>query len=87
LGLGAAKLIGQTFRDGVEQGVFVDSVGLSAAEMAYGLWALVHGMVSITGIDLTEVADQVSAEPRRVLESYVRMLMAPGSLEGSLDRT
>ena len=86
LGLGAAKLIGQTFREGMEQGVFGGGSGLSAAEMAYGAWALVHGMVSIGGIDLTEVADQVSAEPRRVLESYVRMLMAPGSVERLLDR-
>ncbi len=86
LGLGAATLIGQTFRDGMEQGVFVGGSGLSSAEMAYGAWALVHGMVSIAGIDLTEVADQVSAEPRRVLESYVRMLMAPRGVEEPLDQ-
>jgi hypothetical protein len=34
-------------------------------------------MVSIGGIDLTEVADEVSAVPRRVLEGYVQLLMAP----------
>lgn len=83
LGLGAAMLLGQTFREGVEQGVFVGRTGLTVAEMAYGAWALVHGMVSIAGIDLSEVADQVSAEPRRVLESYVRMLMAPQKVEES----
>jgi AcrR family transcriptional regulator len=86
LGLGAAMLLGQTFRDGLEQGVFVGGPGLTVAEMAYGAWALVHGMVSIAGIDLSEVADQVSAEPRRVLESYVRMLMAPEKVEESLDQ-
>jgi AcrR family transcriptional regulator len=76
LGLGAARLLGETFREGVERGVFAAS-GVSAAEMAYGTWALVHGMVSIAGIDLTEVADEVSAVPRRVLEGYVQLLMAP----------
>jgi hypothetical protein len=45
--------------------------------MAFGAWALVHGMVSVAGIDLTEVAGEVSADPRRVLETYVALLMAP----------
>ncbi len=82
LGLEAARLIGETFREGVEQGVF-DASGLSAAEMAFGTWALVHGMVSVAVIDLTEVADEVSADPRRVLESYVQLLMAPRGAEES----
>jgi AcrR family transcriptional regulator len=77
LGLGAARLLGETFRQGVEQGVFSSASGLSATEMAYGTWALVHGLVSVDGVDLTEVADEVSAAPRRGLEGYVRMLMAP----------
>lgn len=78
LGLGAARLIGETFREGMEQGVFSEDTGLSAAEMAYGTWALVHGMVSVASIDLTEVAGEVSAEPRRVLEAFVSLLRAPG---------
>lgn len=77
LGLEAARLLGETFREGVEKGVFSSVPGLSATEMAYGTWALVHGLVSISGIDLTAVADEVSAAPRRVLEGYVRLLMAP----------
>jgi AcrR family transcriptional regulator len=77
IGLGAARLIGETFRQGMEQGVFSAGAGLSAAEMAYGTWALVHGMVSVGGIDLSEVSEEVSAEPRRVLEAFVALLMAP----------
>jgi hypothetical protein len=34
-------------------------------------------MVSVAGIDLTEVAAEVSADPRRVLESFVSLLKAP----------
>jgi hypothetical protein len=81
LGLEAARLLGETFREGVEQGVFSTSAGLSATEMAFGTWALVHGLVSINGIDLTAVADEVSAAPRRVLEGYVRLLMVPHGAE------
>ncbi|MFH0917149.1 MAG: TetR/AcrR family transcriptional regulator [bacterium] len=77
LGLEAARLLGETFREGVELGVFSSTSGLSATEMAYGTWALVHGLVSLNGIDLTAVADEVSAAPRQVLEGYVRLLMAP----------
>lgn len=75
LGLGAARLIGETFREGVKQGVFAPLSQLSAAEMAYGTWALVHGMVAVAGINLTEVAAEVSADPRRVLEAFVALLM------------
>ena len=79
LGLGAARLIGETLRQGVQEGVFRRDGLCSAPEMAFGLWALVHGMVSVAGIDLSEVAAEVSADPRRVLETYVTLLMAPVS--------
>ena len=78
LGLGVARLIGQTFREGVEQGVFHPSVGQSAAEMAYGVWALVHGMVALSGVDLSEVEGDVEASPRRVLEAHVAGLRTGG---------
>jgi AcrR family transcriptional regulator len=77
LGLSAARLIGETFRQGVQEGVFKPDGLCSAPEMAFGAWALVHGMVSIAGIDLAEVAGEVSADPRRVLETYVALLKAP----------
>ncbi len=77
LGLGAARIIGETFRQGVQEGVFKQDGLCSAPEMAFGAWALVHGMVSVAGIDLTEVAAEVSADPRRVLETYVALLTAP----------
>ncbi len=76
LGLGAARLIGETFREGIEQGTFGTDPPLSAAEMAYATWALVHGMALVGGIDLSEVAEEVSAAPRRVLEAFVALLLA-----------
>jgi AcrR family transcriptional regulator len=74
LGLGAARLLADTFREGMEEGVFATEPQLSAAEMAYGSWALVHGMALVGGIDLTGVANMVSAAPRKVLEAFVAFL-------------
>ena len=79
VGLEAARLIGETFREGVEKGVFVSTRDQTAAEMAFGVWALVHGMVSLSGIDLSLVAEDVSPAPRRVLEAYVARLTAGGA--------
>ncbi len=77
LGLGAARMIGETLRQGVQEGVFRQDGACSAPEMAFGLWALVHGMVSLSGIDLAEASEEMSADPRRVLEMYVSLVMAP----------
>jgi AcrR family transcriptional regulator len=76
LGLGAAHLIAQTYREGIEQGVFATDPPLSAAEMTYATWALAHGMAVLTGIDLSEVSEEVAAAPRRVLEAFAASLVA-----------
>ena len=75
LGLGVVRLISEPIGEGMEQGVFGPKPILSPPELAWGFWALVHGMVSISGINLTEVADQVSADPRRILETFVTLFM------------
>ena len=70
-GLEVARLIGETFREGAEAGVLVATDQLTLGEMAYGVWALVQGVVSIGAVDLAEVAGDVTLAPRRVLEAYV----------------
>lgn len=75
LGLGAIRLIGDTFREGVERGLFAPDQSLSAAELAYGVWALVHGLVSVSSVDLSAVEDVMSADPRRVLEAFASLLI------------
>jgi AcrR family transcriptional regulator len=75
LGLSAVRLIGDTLREGMQQGLFAPNVPLSVPELAYGVWALAHGLVSVSGVDLTEVSDELSADPRRVLETFVSLLM------------
>jgi AcrR family transcriptional regulator len=82
LGLDLARLIGQTFQEGVERGVFVLTKEKSVAEMAYGFWALVHGMVVLSGVDLSAVSEDVSAAPRGVLEAYVARLTVQDSSIG-----
>lgn len=79
VGMGAMRLITEPFREAMERGVFGADPVLSPAEAAYGCWALVHGMASISAIDLTEVADEFSADPRRVLETFVSFLISPKS--------
>lgn len=75
LGLGVVRMISEPIREGVKQGIFGPEPILTPAELAWGFWALVHGIVSISGIDLTEVADQVSADPRRIIETFVTLLI------------
>ena len=48
---------------------------MSAPEMAYGCWALVHGLVSVDSIDTSLVAEEVAAVPRRIIEAFVALLM------------
>lgn len=76
LGLEAARLIGETFREGIATGVFRAPEGLSTAEMAYQLWALVHGMTVLDGIDLTQVEGEIAANPRRIIESFIESMRA-----------
>jgi len=76
LGLEAARLIGETCREGIEQGVFRAPDGLGAAEMTYQLWALVHGMTVLEGIDLSQVQGEICANPRRIIETFVRGMRA-----------
>jgi AcrR family transcriptional regulator len=74
-GLVALRIIGDTVREGIDQGLFAPDQSLTAAELAYGVWALVHGLVSVSSVELSPVADLISAEPRRVLETFVSLLM------------
>jgi AcrR family transcriptional regulator len=74
-GLVALRIIGDTVREGIDQGLFAPDQSLTAAELAYGVWALVHGLVSVSSVELSPVADRISAEPRRVLETFVSLLM------------
>ena len=74
-GLEALRMIGDTVRGGIEEGLFAPELSLSAAELAYGVWALVHGLVSVSSVDVSLVADVLSADSRKVLEAFVSLLV------------
>ena len=74
LGLGAARVIAESFREGKENGIIRTDVSLSSAEMAFTTWALVHGMAVLSSLDMGEVQDIAPPAPRRVLEAFVALL-------------
>jgi hypothetical protein len=52
--------------------------------MTYGIWALVHGMASLSVFNVSEATNElVSAAPRRVLEAIVARLAAPANAGGT----
>lgn len=68
----------RTIQEAIESGAFADASDLSPAEMTYGIWALVHGMASLSVFNVSEATNQlVTAAPRRVLEAVVARLAAP----------
>lgn len=79
LGLGAAKLIAETYREGQEEGIFASDAGLSVSEMAHTTWALVHGMAVLSGINMDQVPDWTQPDPHHVLEAFVASLTASRS--------
>lgn len=75
---GLETLARRTIQEGVDSGAFADASDLTPAEMTYGIWALVHGMASLSVFNVSEATNQlVSAAPRRVLEAFVARLRAP----------
>jgi len=78
LGLSAARMIADVFREGIAAGIFAAEGPLTVPEMAYATWALVHGMVSISQVELGQAADVIAREPRKVLEAWVTLLARAG---------
>lgn len=81
-GLVAAQLVGDTFREGVEAGVFDGPPHLTVPAMAYSTWALVHGMTALHGIDLTPVHDHIGGEPESILRDHVNALRRRAPAKG-----
>lgn len=73
-GLVAAQLIGDTIREGVEAGIFDGPPRVTVPAMAYSIWALVHGMTALHGIDLAPVRHHIGGEPERILRDHVDAL-------------
>lgn len=70
-GLRAVEALHETLLDGVRQGIFHEFSQNELAGVAYGLWALVHGMTTLRGAELGTVRRDVRPDPRRALNTYV----------------
>jgi AcrR family transcriptional regulator len=75
LGLSAARLLAESYREGMEKGIFATEPAFSVAEMAYTTWALVHGMAVLSSVDTNKVPEMIPPPPRRVLEAFVARLV------------
>jgi len=78
-GLRAVEALHETLLEGVGKGIFRDLSESDLAGVAYGLWALVHGMTTLRGADLGTVRRVVRPDARRALTIYVDGLRRPPS--------
>lgn len=66
----------ETFAEGVRQGAFAARPGFGPAEMAYGLWCLADGTVSLGRRHLALLADDLTPVQIEAMRAYVRGLSA-----------
>ena len=65
------QLVLQAAQDGIDAGVFIARPGFGAEQIAYGLWALAHGMTMLQQTHLQQFEADFVAHDRRVLEQFV----------------
>jgi len=71
------QLVLRATQDGIDTGVFAARPGFGAEQIAYGLWALAHGMAMLQQSHLQQFEADFVAHDRRVLEQFVAGL-GPG---------
>jgi len=71
VGLRPVQALHETLQDGIGQGIFREMTEREFAGVVFGLWALVHGMTTLTGVDLSNVRLDIRRDPRRALQNYV----------------
>jgi AcrR family transcriptional regulator len=71
------QLVIQAAQDGIDAGVFVARPGFGAEQIAYGLWAMAHGMAMLQQTHLQHFAADFEAHDWQVLEQFVAGL-GPG---------
>lgn len=75
-GLAAARLVADTFREGIAAGIFRRPPA-AVPGMAYSTWVLVHGMTVLHGLDLSLVRDDIGGEPAEVLRAHIDSFRRP----------
>jgi AcrR family transcriptional regulator len=78
MGVEMARLLGETLRRGVTEGLFRPLSQIDLTRTAFACWSLVHGMAALAGVHLGAVSDQLRSDPEGVLRDFVTSLR-PGS--------
>ena len=65
------QLLLRAAQDGIDTGAFVTRPGLGAKQIAYGIWALAHGMAMLQQTHLQQFQADFVTHDRRVLERFV----------------
>jgi AcrR family transcriptional regulator len=76
MGVEMARLLGETLREGVRDGLFRPLSQPELTRSAFACWSLVHGMAALAGINLDLIRDQVRRDPEGVLRDFVDSLRA-----------
>jgi len=71
------RLVLQAAQEGIDTGVFAARPDFGAEQIAYGLWALAHGMATLQQTHLQHFQANFETHDRRVLEQFVAGL-GPG---------
>jgi AcrR family transcriptional regulator len=69
------QIVLRAVQDGVDVGVFAVRPGYGVEEIAYGLWALAHGMAMLQQTHLRQFQADYNAADRRTLEVFVQGLI------------
>lgn len=71
LGTSPYQLVLQAAQDGIDAGVLVARPGFGAEQIAYGLWALAHGMAMLQQTHLQQFQADFVTQDRHILEQFV----------------
>jgi AcrR family transcriptional regulator len=74
MGVELARLLGETLRQGITDGLFRPLPQADLTRTAFACWSLVHGMAALAGIRLDPVSDQLRSDPEGVLRDFVASL-------------
>ncbi len=78
VGLAAVQALRETLAEGMQRGVLRELTPRQLATTAYGLWALVHGLTTLRGVDLGPVKTQIRPDAKRAVQTYVDGLRPAG---------
>jgi AcrR family transcriptional regulator len=68
------QIVLRAAQEGIDSGTFAAQAGDTAEQIAYGLWALAHGMAMLQRTHLRQFTADFSAADRHALEAFVRGL-------------